>query len=476
MRNSQKGDDFTQRYRQGGYAIYIPSLQSPYAASAIKQDRHIRGGQISHFGNGVGFKNRDLNFFDPKSSLWTCAYTLYSSGQFANAVIQTLDMITERDRTKSVVIGDSGGFQLGSGKITNKAEAEKLKALATDPRGLIAKWDQVGFRDRTLNWLESYCDYSMTLDAVLWGSNEAITHDNAAEQARLRKGNKSVFRHLSVQELIDLTVQNNRYFMNHRRGRTKFLNVLQDIGNGSGEAWYQAVKDAKFEGWSFGGATKVLPNLLGWLHRLRREGRLDGSEWLHILQASPPKFSPIYSAIQKALRKSLSTEITISYDSSSPHQAAGKLRAMYRPPELTDELGSWRLGNVKIEQSLHLARGLVREPLPVQSPLSRFFELNDLNWHQELYRDTRVDAFSEHLITSHNIYVFHKAALDACDLVFGPRGEAGLVPSEIDDFVALMDDFFERDDCDQMLAYNRALLMAISPPKKSQANEPTDDE
>jgi hypothetical protein len=93
-----------------------------------------------------------------------------------------------------------------------------------------------------------------------------------------------------------------------------------------------------------------------------------------------------------------------------------------------------------------------------------------------LYRDTRVDAFSEHLITNHNIYVFHKAALDACDLVFGPRGEAGLVPSEIDDFVALMDDFFERDDCDQMLADNRALLMAISPPKKSQANEPTDDE
>jgi hypothetical protein len=385
-------------------------------------------------------------------------------------------MITERDRTKTVVIGDSGGFQLGSGKITNKAESDALKVLATDPKTLIAKWDQVGFRDRTLRWLETYCDYSMTLDAVLWGSNEAITHDNQVEQARLRKGNKSVFRNLSAQELIDLTVKNNRYFMNHRSGRTKFLNVLQDVGNGSGEAWYQAVKDAKFEGWAFGGATKVLPHLLGWLHRLRREGRLDKSEWLHILQASPPKFSPIYSAIQKALRKSLKNEITISYDSSSPHQGAGVLRAMYRPPELTDDLSSWKLGNIRIEQSLHLARGIHREPLPVQSPLSRFFELNDLNWHQELYRDTRVDAFSEHLMTNHNIYVFHKAALEACDLVFKPRKEAGLVPSEIDDFVALMDHFFERDDLDVMLADNAALLMAISPPRKNKANEPLIDE
>ena len=113
---------------------------------------------------------------------------------------------------------------------------------------------------------------------------------------------------------------------------------------------------------------------------------------------------------------------------------------------------------------------------PVCLDADVYFELNDLNWHQELYKDTRVDAFSEHLLTNHNIWVFHNAALDGCDLVFKPRKEAGLVPSEIDDFVGLMDRFFERDDYDKMLADSRDLLMSISPPKKQKTNEPTDDE
>ncbi len=467
-------EDFTARYKKGNYAIYVPSLQSAYAASAIKKNSEIRNGQLSRFGNGKGFKNIDLNFFRPNSVLWTCAYTLYSSGQFANALIQTPDMITERNRKNTVVIGDSGGYQLGSGKINNKAEMVALRELAINPQQMIAKWSEVGFRKRTLDWLELYCDYSMTLDMVLWGSNEAFVSNDPAQQKRLRAKNKSVLRHIPIQTLIDLTVQNNRFFMDHRTNRTKFLNVLQDIGNGTGEAWYQAVKDAKFEGWAFGGATKVLPNLLYWLHRLLREGKLESSKWLHILQASPPKFSPIYSAIQRALRKSLKSEITISYDSSSPHQGAGKLRALYRPPHFKGNLKSWRLGNKKIEQSLRLALGKDREPLPEHSPLKGFFEMNDLNWHQEFYKDTRVDAFSEHLMTNHNIYIFHKAALDACDLVFNPRERNNLVPSEIDDFVALMEVFFQREDADKMLADNATLLNTLMPPKKGKVQDQED--
>jgi hypothetical protein len=434
------GEDLTKRYKKDGYAIYIPSLQKPYALSAIKADNDIREGHFSRLGNGVGFHNKDLDFLNPKSQLWSCGYTLYSSGQFSSSVINP-DMVTERDRKKTIVVGDSGGYQLGSGKITSPEESKALKKLAHTPHDLIAQWDQIGFRKRTLNWLDAYCDYSMTLDAVLWGSNDSITDPN------LWASNKSVFRNCSTQQLIDLTVANNRYFETNRRsGGTKFLNVLQELDNvsGSGEAWYQAVKDFKFEGWAYGGSTKMLSNMLGWLHRLKRENRLDKSEWIHILQASPPKFSVIYSAIQRALRKSLNSDITISYDSSSPHQGAGKNRAMYKPFNPTGDLKSWRLGSVKIEQRLQLARGIIRDPLPVPSPLSRFgFESGDLNWHLETYRDRRVDAFSEHLLTNHNIYTFHKAALDSCDLVFKPRKEAGLVPAELDDFVRMMDDFFE---------------------------------
>jgi hypothetical protein len=119
------------------------------------------------------------------------------------------------------------------------------------------------------------------------------------------------------------------------------------------------------------------------------------------------------------------------------------------------------MSSERIEQNVLLARGQVIKSLPNDSPLSTFFTLNDLNFHKELYRDHRVDSFAEHLMTNHNIYVYHKAALDSCDLVFNKRNSNDQVPPELDDFVALMDTFFQKDDCEKMLADNTTLLATL---------------
>jgi hypothetical protein len=444
----RKGEDFTKRYRDNRYAIYIPSLQSGYAQYATKQNKDVRDGDLP-----AGFRVRDLDFLDPSNQLWSCAYTLYSSGQFDKAQLRNTDMIRDRKRGQSVIIGDSGGFQLGTGVIKNRDEQLALNRLATHPAKLVAQWKDVGFRRRTLRWLEMYTDYAMTLDMVLWGSKEA------------NKDSKSVLRNLSVDQLIDLSVDNLKYFSDNRGrvsgGGTKFLNVLQDIGNGTGERWYQAVKDFEFEGWAYGGSTKLLHNLLRWCHRLMREKKLDKAEWFHLLQNSPPVFSVVYTAIQQALSKALGHEITISYDSSSPHQGSGVQRAMYKMPTFTNDLRTWRMGNERIEQNVQLARGDIQKSLPSDSPLSAFFTLNDLNFHDGLYRDNTVDQFAEHLMTNHNIYIYHKAALDSCDLVFNKLNSNDQVPPELDDFVAMMDSFFQKDDCERMLADNAKLLAKL---------------
>lgn len=445
----RKGEDLTKRYRDNRYAIYVPSLQSGYAQYATRKNKDVRDGDLPS-----NFRVRDLDFLDPSSQLWSCAYTLYSSGQFDRAQLRNADMIRDRKRGQSVVIGDSGGFQLGTGVIKNRDEQKELNRLATNPAKLVAQWQDVGFRRRTLRWLEMYTDYAMTLDMVLWGSKEA------------NKDSKSVLRNLSVDQLIDLSVDNLKFFSDNRGhvsgGGTKFLSVLQDIGNGTGERWYQAVKDFEFEGWAFGGSTKLLHNLLRWCHRLMREKKLDNAEWFHLLQNSPPVFSVVYSAIQQALSKALGHEITISYDSSSPHQGSGVQRAMYKMPTFTNDLRTWRMGNERIEQNVQLARGDIQKSLPIDSPLSAFFTLNDLNFHDGLYRDNTVDQFAEHLMTNHNIYVFHKAALDSCDLALTkPRTTSNQVPPELDDFVALMETFFQKDDCEKMLADNASLLATL---------------
>lgn len=136
----RKGEDLTKRYRDNRYAIYVPSLQSGYAQYATRNNKDVRGGDLPS-----SFRVRDLDFLDPSSQLWSCAYTLYSSGQFDKAQLRNADMIRDRKRGQSVVIGDSGGFQLGTGVIKNRDEQKELNRLATNPAKFVAQWSDNSF-------------------------------------------------------------------------------------------------------------------------------------------------------------------------------------------------------------------------------------------------------------------------------------------------------------------------------------------
>lgn len=106
-----------------------------------------------------------------------------------------------------------------------------------------------------------------------------------------KNNDSSQLHHLTTQQLIDLSVDNLRYFADNRgkqRRTTKFLSVLQDIGDGTGEAWYQAVKDFEFEGYALGSETGRMMDSLWWLRRLLNDGKLDKAEWIHCLMKSPP--------------------------------------------------------------------------------------------------------------------------------------------------------------------------------------------
>jgi hypothetical protein len=133
--------------------------------------------------------------------------------------------------------------------------------FADDPDYIARRWStEVTIRDRILRWLDRYCDYAMTLDMPLWVLNNP-------------KAASSPFAKLSADQLIELSYENLKYFADNRGKATgakaKFLNVLQDAGDGTGEAWYQRVKDFDFEGWAFGGDTKNgIEPLLKWVRRL----------------------------------------------------------------------------------------------------------------------------------------------------------------------------------------------------------------
>lgn len=179
------GENLTEQYKD--YAVYLPSLQQGYAAFPFRDASSVRDGDLPK-----GLKLSDLDFLNPNSNLWHCKYVLYSAGQFDRAQIRTPDMVSMRN-PDTVVVGDSGGFQIGTG---NLKELKGWAKHANDPNYIAGRWTtEVGIRDRVLRWLDRYSDYAMTLDMPLWVLNNP-------------KAVSSPFAKLSADQLIDLSYEN----------------------------------------------------------------------------------------------------------------------------------------------------------------------------------------------------------------------------------------------------------------------------
>ena len=388
------GEDFSAQYKD--QAVYLPSLQQAYAAFPFRDTKSVRDGILPS-----GLELKDLDFLNPASNLWHCKYVLYSAGQFDRAQIRTPDMITERS-ADTVVIGDSGGYQIGTGKLKAVSGWNKC---ADDPDYIARRWStEVTIRDRILRWLDRYCDYAMTLDMPLWVLNNP-------------KAASSPFAKLSADQLIELSYENLKYFADNRGRATgakaKFLNVLQDAGDGTGEAWYQRVKDFDFEGWAFGGDTKNgIEPLLNWVRRLLDDGKLNSkTEWLHVLMMSPPVNSVLLTALQKRLREILGNNITVSYDSSSPFQTSGISQKIAVLPELTDDIKTWRIKSVQYPQHpKYMSKTDIRYLEDIQSPITKLVSINDFHAKAGPMETKFLDTLAQHLLTNHNIYVYHKAA------------------------------------------------------------------
>jgi hypothetical protein len=408
------GIDFSAAYEDR--AIYLPSLQQGYAAFAQRSQRSLKAGEAPK-----GFKFSDLNFLGAESSLWHCKYTLYSAGQFTSSAISTPDIVSMRS-ADTVVIGDSGGYQIGTGKL---AAVKGWTEFRKKPDAIYRMWlRERSIRDTILRWLDRYSDYAMTLDMPLWVVSEA-------------KAKSSPFAKLTAQQLIELSVENLKHFANKRGAatgaRAKFLNVLQDVGGGTGEAWYAAVKDFDFEGWSFGGDTKSgLEPILKWIRILLDDKKLDKAEWIHILMASPPVHAVYLTQIQRCLKRLLGTRIQISYDSSSPFQAAGKHHYVAKQPVLTKDMRSWKISMSDFPHNpKYLNSGKVEYLTRNPSPVTQRFSINDLHSARGEFSQTFLNTAGVQLLINHNMYAYHQAAKDACDIVFN-LGDTSRIPSEIE--------------------------------------------
>ncbi|MCJ2189021.1 hypothetical protein, partial [Novosphingobium beihaiensis] len=286
-------------------AIYLPALKFEYARFA----------HSGSFRRTLPFSAQDLNFLSPKSELFHYPWALLSAGQAAQS-IKANDpptMVSERDRTTSIVVGDSGGYQVQSGNIKYRGP-ETVR--------------------RMMRWMETNTDYSMVLDFPTGGIKSGQI---AKHTTRLRaEGHGGLIDEAAGQNrqaadfnaaLVQTSLNNQQFQIERSPGATKFLNVLQGRNEAESKAWYEHVKHHNFEGWAFaGGNRENFTLLLQRLIDLRDDKLLEKVQWVHILGKSELDLACLYTVVQRAVRRHITPTLQFSFDSASHSLMAGNYR------------------------------------------------------------------------------------------------------------------------------------------------------
>lgn len=290
------------------YARFLPALSGFYATYVGKQrfDEYVDKSRIpSNFAHGV----ESLNYLNKQEGQFQYQWTLYSAGHAeldVNKHSPKEDMVRNRDRQNSWILGDSGGFQIGKGvwegdwKNPNCPKAQKK-------------------REQVLRWMDAYMDYGMILDIPAW-----VCRSPAGRAAT---------GITSYMEAVQGTYINNDYWIANRTGACKFLNVLQGENHAEADDWYDRMKkycdptqypDNHFNGWAMGGQNMcdvhlVLKRIVTIIHDgLLQKGVHDV---MHFLGTSKLEWACLLTDIQRAVRKYHNENFTITFDCASPFLA-----------------------------------------------------------------------------------------------------------------------------------------------------------
>ncbi len=343
---------------QNDYAYFLPATSGFYSTFIGKQryGNYVDPARIPpSLTNGI----ESLNYLEPDKGAFYYDHCLYSAGH-ANLDLtkpdETEDMFRKRDRSTSWVLGDSGGFQIGKGvwegewrdptgpevaamwAEVNAKGVELVPQLhptgdpkldkngnpkytkIDHPKLYQARLDAAQKkREQVLTWMDALMDYGMVLDIPAW-----VERSPAGRKATGIE---------SYQQAVNATRYNNEYFIKHRNGNCKFLNVLQGETHDQADDWYQQVKDfcdtkiygdKAFNGWGMGGQNMCDIHLvLKRLVALRFDGLLEQGQhdWMHFLGTSKLEWAVLLTDIQRAVRKYHNPNFTISFDCASPFLA-----------------------------------------------------------------------------------------------------------------------------------------------------------
>jgi hypothetical protein len=466
------------------YAYFLPAT-SGFFSTYIGKQRHgnyVDPARIPASFGPMGVEA--MNYLNP-NALFYFDHCLYSAGH-ANLDLSkpdpSEDMFRNRDRTTSWVLGDSGGFQIGKGvwegewndpngpivaQRMSEAQSKGVELVPqvhptghpkTDKNGnpKYTKIDHVKLyqakldaaqkkREQVLAWMDALMDYGMVLDIPAWVGRSPVGAKNSGIG--------------SYEQAVAATKYNNEYFIKHRNGNCKFLNVLQGENHAQAEDWYQQMKDycnpkkydKPFNGWAMGGQNMCDVDLvLRRLVALKFDGLLEKGhqDWMHFLGTSKLEWALLLTDIQRAIRKHHNENFTISFDCASPFLATANGQ-IYVQTEIKDrEKWLYRmlpsLDDKKYAKDTRLFQDVVVQDGHFESfttsPIMDGVKVNEICIYgpgdlNKIGKEgkTSWDSFTYAIMMGHNVWLHLNSVQEA-----NRQYDAGLCPA------MLVDERFER--------------------------------
>ena len=432
--------------KQNDYAVFLPAISGFYATFVGKQRAGL---YVDPARMPAGIQDMEqMNWLNSQQALFPYRWSLYSGGH-ANLDLSKPDPSEDMVRARepgTLMLGDSGGFQIAKGlwpgewRDPNSAEVRqkiadltaqgisttvnaKGKTVTVNPLADYQKLIDAAQKKRetVLKWLDGICDYGMTLDIPTW-----VIHDKKAGEACGIN---------TLQEAVDATKYNNEYWMNNRRGvrngGMKILNVLQGANHADADRWYDMMKqycdpaiypDTHFNGWSMGGQNMCDVHLvLRRLVALRHDNLLQTGvhDWMHFLGTSKLEWAVLLTVIQRAVRKYVNPNFTISFDCASPFLATANGQVYHHIDLPHNGKWSYRMSPIvddkKYSADTRTYRDAVLQDGLVkhfdESPISAQLQVKDVCVYRpgDLNKNgkegkTSWDSFSYMLLMGHNVW------------------------------------------------------------------------
>lgn len=451
--------NFSERHDAGGWAKYLPAISGFYTTHLGKDLSDEKFVPIERLPKKFEYGLQGLNFLDPEYSYFHYKYGLYSAGHAERNLAKCDDrepMIHKRS-DDTILIGDSGGFQIATGVI--KLDWTKVKTTEGDK-----------LREEILRYLEHTSDWSMTLDVPAFAAEGALSEKTGLT---------------SFDDCLDISVHNLDYFIKHRiPGKTKFLNVLSGSTPENSSKWYETVKkysqpaevvkmgydeDRTFEGWAFAGINmRDMKSVLNRILDLRRDDLLATKDWIHFLGIGRLDWACYLTSIERQLKK-YNPNINISFDAASPFVAAGGYALSYNYNYFSPNQLTYAMGRGLDDKSLKGSQ----LAMPFQGPIMERCTVGDLcvmgpgdlNKHGKEGK-TSWDTTTYAIVMAHNVFNHIQAVQEInrlADIEYAIKKidythwasekkskapKSDFVPNNILFFNAFVEELFSRNDAD----------------------------